>query len=38
MITLFYLGEYLLNYIIRIDNGKFLIILNHTNKKVEFFY
>ena len=32
-ITLFYFGEYLIDYIIRINNGKFLIILYHTNKK-----
>ena len=30
-ITLFDFGEYLIDYIIKINNGKFLIILYHTN-------
>jgi hypothetical protein len=30
--------QFLIDYIIRIINGKFLITLHHTNKKNSFFY
>ena len=34
-ITLFYFGEYLIDYIIRIEDGKFLIILYISQQQKE---